>query len=78
MEENEPLLDYDKIRQENATVRKAIEFELSDKTDKKVRNVFFLCRTAGDFRSVYAVAGNNNQIFAIAFLDEYNQVEIVI
>ena len=25
MEENEPLLDYDKIRQENATVRKAKE-----------------------------------------------------
>lgn len=78
MEENEPLLDYDKIRQENATVRKAIEFELKDKTDRKVRNVFFLCRSAGDFRSVYAVAGNNNQIFAIAFVDEYNQVEIVI
>lgn len=78
MEENEPLLDYDKIRQENATVRKAIEAELKDKTEKKVRNVFFLCRTAGDFRSVYAVAGNNGQIFAIAFVDEYNQVEIVI
>ena len=59
-------------------VRKAIEAELSDKTTKKVRNVFFLCHSAGDFRSIYAVAGNNNQIFAIAFVDEYNQVEIVI
>lgn len=59
-------------------VRKAIEAELSDKTTKKVRNVFFLCRSAGDFRSIYAVAGNNNQIFAVAFVDEYNQVEIVI
>lgn len=59
-------------------VRKAIEAELSDKTDKKVRNVFFLCRSAGDMRSIYAVAGNNNQIFAIAFVDDYNQVEIVI
>lgn len=59
-------------------VRKAIEAELQDKTTKKVRNVFFLCRSAGDFRSIYAVAGNNNQIFAIAFIDEYNQVEIVI
>lgn len=61
-----------------ATVRKAIEAELSDKTTKKVRNVFFLCRSAGDFRSIYAVQGNNNQIFAIAFVDEYNQVEIII
>lgn len=60
------------------TVRKIIEAELKDKTDRKVRNVFFLCRSAGDFRSVYAVAGNNNQIFAVAFIDEYNQVEIVI
>lgn len=60
------------------TVRKIIEAELKDKTDRKVRNVFFLCRSAGDFRSIYAVAGNNGQIFAIAFVDEYNQVEIVI
>lgn len=60
------------------TVRKAIEAELSDKTTKKVRNVFFLCRSAGDFRSIYAVAGNNDNIFAVAFVDEYNQVEIVI
>ena len=60
------------------TVRKAIEAELKDKTDRKVRNVFFLCRSAGDFRSIYAVAGNNNQIFAVAFADEYDQVEIVI
>lgn len=60
------------------TVRKAIEVELADKTTKKVRNVFFLCRSAGDFRSIYAVAGNNNQVFAVAFVDEYNQVEIVI
>ena len=59
-------------------VRKAVEAELKNKTDRKVRNVFFLCRTAGDFRSIYAVAGNNGQIFAIAFVDEYNQVEIVI
>lgn len=60
------------------TIRKTIETELKDKTDKKVRNIFFLCRSAGDFRSIYAVAGNNNQIFAVAFVDEYNQVEIVI
>lgn len=59
-------------------VRKVIEVELKEKTDKKVRNVFFLCRSANDFRSVYAVAGNNNQIFAIAFVDECDQVEIVI
>ncbi len=60
------------------TVRKIIEAELKEKTDKKVRNIFFLCRSAGDFRSIYAVAGNNNQVFAIAFVDDYNQVEIVI
>lgn len=60
------------------TIRKAVEAELKDKTDKKVRNIFFLCRSAGDFRSIYAIAGNNNQIFAIAFIDDYNQVEIVI
>lgn len=59
-------------------VRKSVEAELKDKTDKKVRNVFFLCRSAGDFRSIYAVAGNNGQIFAIAFINEYNQVEVVI
>ena len=59
-------------------IRKNIEAELADKTEKKVRNIFYLCRSAGDFRSVYAVAGNNNQIFAIAFIDEYGQVEIVI
>ena len=63
---------------ETAMVRKAIEAELSDKTTKKVRNVFFLCRSAGDMRSIYAVQGNNQQIFAIAFVDEYQQVEIVI
>lgn len=67
-----------KIDVETAMIRKAIEAEIADKTDKKVRNVFFLCCSAGDFRSIYAVAGNNNQIFAIAFIDEYNQVEIVI
>lgn len=63
---------------EAAMVRKSIEAEIADKTTKKVRNVFFLCRSAGDLRRIYAVAGNNNQIFAIAFVDEYNQVEVVI
>jgi len=62
----------------NEFVRKAIEAEIADKTDKKVINVFFLCRSAGDFRSIYAVVGNNDQIFAVAFVDEHNQVEIVI
>lgn len=60
------------------TVREAIEAELSDKTTKKVRNVFFLCRSAGDMRSIYCVQGNNGNIFAVAFVGEYNQVEIVI
>lgn len=64
--------------QDIEAVRKAIEAEIADKTDRKVRNVFFLSRSAGDFRSIYAVAGNNNQIFAVAFVDEYNKVEIVI
>lgn len=64
--------------QDIEAVRKAIEAELKDKTDRKVRNVFFLCRSAGDFRSIYAIAGNNGNIFAIAFVDDYNQVEIVI
>lgn len=64
--------------QDIETVRKAIETELKEKTDRKVRNVFFLCRSAGDFRSIYAIAGNNGNIFAIAFVDNYNQVEIVI
>ncbi len=59
-------------------IRKNIEAELADKTEKKVRNIFYLCRSAGDFRSVYAVAGNNNQIFAIAFVSDYGDVEIVI
>ena len=59
-------------------VRKVIEVELKEKTDKKVRNVFFLCRSAGDFRSIYAVAGNNGSIFAIAFVSDYGDVEIVI
>lgn len=59
-------------------VRKAIEAELKDKTTKKVRNVFFLCRSAGDMSSIYCVQGNNNQIFAVAFVDECDQVEIVI
>lgn len=59
-------------------VRKAIEAELKEKTDKKVRNIFFLCRSAGDFRSIYAVVGNNKQIFAIAFVSYTNGVEIVI
>ena len=59
-------------------IRKAIEAELLDKTTKKVRNVFFLCHSAGDFRSIYAVAGNNNQIFAVAFVDECMNVEIII
>lgn len=64
--------------QDIIAVRKAIEAELKDKTDRKVRNVFFLCRSAGDFRSVCAIAGNNNQIFAVAFVSDYNKVEIVI
>ena len=51
---------------------------MKNKTEKKIRNVFFLCRTAGDFRSIYAVVGNNGNIFAIAFVSDYNQVEIVI
>lgn len=63
---------------ELAAIRKAIEAQLSDKTTKKVRNIFFLCRSASDFRSIYCVQGNNDNIFAIAFVDEYNQVEIVI
>lgn len=63
---------------ETARIRKNIEAELTDKTTKKVRNIFYLCRSANDFRSVYAVAGNNSQIFAIAFVDEWDQVEIVI
>ena len=51
---------------------------ISDETTKKVRNVFFLCHSAGDFRNIYAVAGNNDQIFAIAFVSDYGEVEIVI
>lgn len=78
MEENEYVRVGGSSDMEMELVRKVVEAELKDKTDRKVRNVFFLCRSAGDFRSVYAVAGNNNQIFAIAFVDEYNQVEIVI
>lgn len=66
------------IEDKTSRIRKNIEAELADKTEKKVRNIFYLCRSAGDFRSIYAVAGNNNQIFAVAFVDEYNQVEIVI
>ena len=64
--------------QDIETVRKAVEAELKDKTDRKVRNVFFLCRSAGDFRSIYAIAGNNGNIFAVAFVSDYNDVEIVI
>lgn len=60
------------------TIRKLIEAELEGKTTKKVRNVFFLCHSAGDFRNIYAVAGNNDQIFAIAFVSDYGEVEIVI
>lgn len=63
---------------ETVTVRRAIEAELRGKTTKKVRNVFFLCRSADDFKSVYAIAGNNNQIFAVAFVSYTNGVEIVI
>lgn len=59
-------------------VRKMIEAELSDKTDKRVRNVFFLCRSAGDMRSIFCVQGNNDNIFAIAFVSDYGDVEIVI
>lgn len=66
------------VEDKTARIRKNIVAELSDKTEKKVRNIFYLCRSAGDFRSIYAVAGNNNQIFAVAFVDEYDQVEIVI
>lgn len=66
------------VEDKTVRIRKNIEAELSDKTEKKVRNIFYLCRSAGDFRSIYAVAGNNNQIFAVAFVDEYDQVEIVI
>lgn len=66
------------VEDKTARIRKNVEAELTNKTTKKVRNVFYLCRSASDFRSVYAVAGNNNQIFAIAFVDECDQVEIVI
>ena len=64
--------------QDIIAVRKAIEAEIANKTDRKVRNVFFLCRSAGDFRSIYAVAGNNGNIFAVAFVSDYGDVEIVI
>ena len=64
--------------QDIETIRKLIEVEMKNKTEKKIRNIFFLCRSAGDFRSIYAIAGNNNQIFAVAFVDDYNHVEIVI
>lgn len=64
--------------QDIIAVRKAIEAEIANKTDRKVRNVFFLCRSAGDFRSIYAIEGNNGNIFAIAFVSDYNDVEIVI
>ncbi len=64
--------------QDIETIRKLIEAEMKNKTDRKVRNIFFLCRSAGDFRSIYAIAGNNNQIFGVAFISDYNDVEIVI
>lgn len=70
--------EYTQVGTEMKLIRKTIEAEIANKTDKKVRNVFFLCRSAGDFRSIYAVAGNNNQIFAIAFVSDYRDVEIVI
>lgn len=60
-----------------AKVRKAVEVELKDKTDRKVRNVFFLCHSAGDYRSIYCVQGNNGNIFAVAFVDENDQVEVI-
>ena len=55
-----------------------IEAELRDRTEKKVRNVFFLCRSAGDMRSIFCVQGNNGNIFCIAFVSDYMDVEIVI
>ena len=43
---------------------------------KKVRNVFYV--TAGiDGKSVYAICGNNNKIFAVAKISPEGEIEII-
>lgn len=45
-------------------IREKISEIIYEKMDKKVRNIFFICRT--DHNSIcYGVSGNNGKLFAI-------------
>lgn len=45
--------------------------------DKKVRNIFFVCPSL-DGKSVYAIVGNNNKIFACAIVSNTLDIEEII
>lgn len=46
-------------------------------TEKKVRNIFFVCPSF-DGKSVYAIVGNNNKIFGIAIISNTLEIEEII
>lgn len=67
-------------REEAMTQEKLIREQIKEKVweemKKKVRCVFYLCQT-NDNRIAYGVSGNSHNIFAIAFINETGEIELV-
>lgn len=57
-------------------VRDAISYLVFEKTNKKVRNVWFITRTDHD-TIIYGVSGNNNVLFAIAEVNSLGEIEVI-
>ena len=63
--------------EQEKVIREKIFDEVYIKAGKKVRNVFYIGALA-DGTEIYALCGNSNNIFAIAKVDNKNNIEIVI
>jgi len=58
-------------------IREQITQKVLEVSDKKVRNVFFLCRTDND-KIAYCIEGNNKVIFGVAMVAADGSIELII
>ena len=58
-------------------IREQITQKVMEISNKKVRNVFFLCRTDNN-KIAYCIEGNNKVIFGVAMVDANGNIELII
>lgn len=58
-------------------IREQITQKVMEISNKKVRNIFFLCRTDND-KIAYCIEGNNKVIFGVAMVAADGSIELII